>query len=171
MNDSAIRGLIEEFRTDLAALEQRRTALLDGIKALENVLATAAPASANGNAVPTIAPSWVPVPSVVADETQPYQARPGHSATKGTISLRRSIRQVLLDAHGEPLTADEILRRIEAMGARTEAKDPVGVVDFAAYSLKLSGLPLEKVGRRTWRWATERDQPSLVPEEQKAITP
>lgn len=84
------------------------------------------------------------------------------SESKGNRSLRGAVLQVIKDARGEPITTREILNRALALGAATQATNPLGAVDLMAYSLK-KGHPVEKVGPRTWRWTASPENRDGAP--------
>ena len=71
-----------------------------------------------------------------------------------SISLRAAILQVLRESKGEPLHVKEVLQQVEALGAhvRCANNDKVSRVDVGIYGLKRQGLPVERVGTRTWKY-------------------
>ena len=71
-----------------------------------------------------------------------------------TISLRAAILQVLRESKGEPLHVKDVLQQVEALGAhvRSANNDKVSRVDVGIYGLKRQGLPVERVGVRTWKY-------------------
>lgn len=71
-----------------------------------------------------------------------------------SISLRAAILQVLRESKGEPLHVKEVLQQVEALGAhvRSANNDKVSRVDVGIYGLKRQGLPVERVGTRTWKY-------------------
>lgn len=72
----------------------------------------------------------------------------------GTISMRAAVLQVLQDAHGEPLSTDEILARARRMGAETRSARAASIVDLIAATLRNRyQQPVERVQPKVWRWA------------------
>jgi hypothetical protein len=78
-------------------------------------------------------------------------AKPQKNRTKGVRSLRGAVLEVLQKAEG-PLTTKEIWRRVQDLGAETDAHNPVAVVDLTVYQLKRTGEPVKKVGPATWEY-------------------
>jgi hypothetical protein len=77
----------------------------------------------------------------------------GSHTPQGKLSLRQAVLQVLTEAHPHPVHVKEILARVTAMGAVTNAKSPEKVIDLVAYNLKTrSGKPIERVSPRSWRY-------------------
>jgi hypothetical protein len=125
---------MDELRTRLKKVEEERQVLLTLLQGYEGWLRL----FANGSARP---------PHPMLD------MRP-----KGTISLRKAIRQIVQEARGIPVHAKEIWLRAHELGAMTGASDPVAAVDYTAYSIK----GIKKVAPRTWRWVGEPQGPSEV---------
>ena len=67
---------------------------------------------------------------------------------KGTISFRKAEVQVLQEARGESVQDVEIWRRMQVLGAKSDAKNPLGFVNLVARGLE----KVEKVAAKTWRW-------------------
>ena len=76
----------------------------------------------------------------------------GHEGTKseskGTISFRAGLVQVLREASGEPLDVDEIWERMQQLGVRSDAKRPTGFIGLT----KKRVPEIEKVSPRVFRW-------------------
>ncbi len=67
----------------------------------------------------------------------------------GAISFKKGTAEVLKQARGEALHAKDIWERMQAMGVRSNAKNPVGWVNR-----ETGKHPnIEKDGPKTWRWA------------------
>jgi hypothetical protein len=76
----------------------------------------------------------------------------------GKPSFRSAVLQVLQDARGRPLHCQEILDRARKLGAETNAKDPVKIVDLVGVSLQNERqAPIERVSVLTWRWTGPLD--------------
>ena len=74
------------------------------------------------------------------------------------ISLRAALLQVLRASSGEPLHVKDILRQVEALGAKVNSTrgDKISRVDLGIHALKKQGYPLERVGTRTWQYLKKR---------------
>lgn len=84
---------------------------------------------------------------------RPRKLAPRSNVPAGDVSLRSAVLTVLKEAHGSPVHVREILARITALGAVTNAKSPEKVLDLVAYNLKTrKGEPLERVSPRSWRY-------------------
>jgi len=142
MDERTIRIRLEEARRELGSLAERRDALIGLVTSYE-VLLRLESATAQ-------APfAQMPLP---ANGATVARAKVGRSTPKGKISLSKAIVAVLKDAHGAPLKTNEILTRILAMGAVSEAKNPQGAVDLVCHYLSQHGKGPVKVGPRTWEW-------------------
>lgn len=73
------------------------------------------------------------------------------NAKRGSISVRGAILEVLRNAPGVELHSEEIWRRAEALGARTESPHPKDVVDLSLFNLRKQH-PIDKVRPRTYCW-------------------
>lgn len=133
MDEMSIRNQLEEVRTELERLDTERQVLLDLHSALEAWL--------------RVHPSTGGVQLALPEEVETRR-----NETKGEVSTRSAVLQVLKQARGEPLLAKEILKRAEALGARTTARRPASIIDLTAHSLQKSGTPIEKVDTKGWRW-------------------
>jgi hypothetical protein len=135
MDETAVRQHLKEVQQRLAVLDEEREVLLSLVRGYEGWLRL------QGNSAgPQL------TLGVTVQKKNP-------TAPKGTTSLRGAVLRAIKDAHGAPLHSKEILRRIQALGAKTEARNPVAIIDLTAYSLaNTDGQPIKKVGPRTWRW-------------------
>ena len=133
MDDKSVRAQLAETQDRLRRVDDEREILLSLIKGFEGWLRLSSGEVAR-----------VPGP--------PVETPINRSAILGTISMRGAIKDILREAHGEPLKAAEILRRATDRGARTSGKRPEAVIDLNALSLSKEGHPIERVGPRTWRW-------------------
>ena len=151
MDEKTIRTRLEEAQRELGTLEERRDALVGLVKSYETLLRIESGGS-NGR-IP------LPLPVVSKLETDKPKVGP-----KGSISISKGILAVLKDARGAPLHTKEILNRVLALGAITEAKNPQGAIDLVCYHLANAGEPMKKVGPRTWRWigGTEFSRSNLM---------
>jgi len=133
MEEESARKMLDEFKGQLARVEEEREYLISLVKGLEGWLRVHA--TKNGA---------LPQPSLF----EVMRRKP-----KGTVSLRSAVMDVLKEARGEPLHVKEIWRRAGAKGAQTASKSPLGAIDLTCYSiLKYHPTALEKVRPRTWRW-------------------
>jgi hypothetical protein len=138
MEAKTVRLNLEEIRGALARNEEEHDVLLSLLKGYEGWLRLNPEASAPQMSLPLA------------------EGRTPRPATPGTISMRGAVLRVLREAHGEPLHSKEILRRVTALGAMSNAKNPLGMMDLLAYSLAKSH-PMKKVGPRTWRYYADED--------------
>ena len=142
MNEESIRAQLAEFKGELSRNEEEHEALLNLVKGLEGWLRIKTKSTTNA-----VLPMFPEMPLVVASRK---------SMAKGPISVSRAVHQVIKEARGEPLHVKEILRRVLELGAITEAKDKMAVVDLVAHSLRKRGkAPIERIGSRTWKWVGE----------------
>jgi hypothetical protein len=148
MDEPTVRKQLSELRDELARFDDERNVIVNLIRNYETWLRL------RGKDVGSGPPVVLRVPTI--DATATVRAPTLHAedapAAEGGPSFRGSVLKVLKDAHGEPLHAKEILRRVEAAGASTEAKNALSVVALAIRSLS-KNQPIVKAGPRTWRWA------------------
>jgi len=140
------RQQLREWNEQLSRLDEEREVLLSLVRGFEGWLrlhgdvALHAPVKA--------------APSIERPRTRRRTAPRPATSLKGSISLRKAVLQVLREAHGEPVHVREILARIEALGAVTEAKNPLKIIDLIASGAKTRNHePIERVSPRSWRWA------------------
>lgn len=69
-------------------------------------------------------------------------------APKGSISFQRGLVQVMREARGEPLRADEVWQRMQQVGVVSEAKNPQGFISLTVRRID----EIQQVGPRTWQW-------------------
>lgn len=132
-----LRRLIDETNQRLGAIEREHASLLSALAAYEDRLSFLEGGE----------------PSETARASRALNPRTQSVAGRqGTIGLVSAVLEVLQDAQGEPLHVKAILPRALAKGARTNAKNPLGVVDMVAANLRRDGKPVDKTGPRTWRW-------------------
>ena len=134
MEAKTVRLNLEEIRGALARNEAERDVLVTLLKGYEGWL--------------RLNPEALDPPQMSLPLVQ--QRLPGPTIP-GTPSMRGAVLRVLREARGEPLHSKEILRRVTALGAVSNAKNPLGMMDLLAYSLAKSH-PMKKVGPRTWRY-------------------
>jgi hypothetical protein len=98
-------------------------------------------------------------PAAVRQEPPvPVRRRRSRLSENGQLPMRRAVLQVLQGARGSAMRVEDILAQAQALGATTGAKNPVNVLDLQLYGLRdRDNLPVEKVGKRTWRWAGPLD--------------
>ena len=131
MNEQSVRQGLAEAREELASIAQEREALdrrqevllhlrdgFEGWLRLKGLPEEALQPSASldGEAV---------LHGFEGIARKPVRGKP----PKGTIPYMEAIIRVLDEARGEPLHRTEIVRRAEALGARSEAKSVAGLVD------------------------------------------
>ncbi|MGA3056920.1 MAG: hypothetical protein ABSE70_02610 [Candidatus Limnocylindrales bacterium] len=135
MDDQKLQERLHEAQIELRLLDKEREALVDWIRAVERLVAL----RTGGKK-----------PATVTEPPMQLRMPAGPKAP----SMRGTVLRVLQEAHGEPLSAREILRRAQALGANTESKDPEATVDLMGYSLRNTHPEMEKIpGRgRIWRW-------------------
>lgn len=135
MDAKSVRSNLSEVTAQLARNEEEHEVLVSLVRGYEGWL--------------RLNPDPQPPTQMIA-LFEPDRKNPG-SQPKGSRSMRGAVLQVLKDARGETLHGREILARAIALGAATDAKNPLGAVDLMAHSLKRSH-PVFKVGPRLWRW-------------------
>jgi hypothetical protein len=135
MDTKSVRSNLTEVTTQLARNEEEHEVLVSLVRGYEGWL--------------RLNPDPQPPPQMIV-MFEP-EGRGSSSQPKGSRSMRGAVLQVLKDARGEPVHGREILARAIALGAATDAKNPLGAVDLMAHSLKKSH-PVEKVGPRVWRY-------------------
>lgn len=138
MDAKSVRLNLTEVTTQLARNEEEHEVLISLVRGYEGWLRL------NPDPQP-------PTQTIGLFEPEGKAAR---SQPKGSRSMRGAVLQVLKDARGEPVHGKEILARAYQLGAKTDAKNPIGAVDLMAHSLKKSH-PVEKVGPRVWRYRTD----------------
>ena len=135
MDEQVVRQQLAEVQTQLSRNEEERTILLDLVHGLEGWLRLGGFGVNAQGSFPRLAD--------IVDGT--YAAR--GPQPKGTMSFRSGVTKVLDDAHGAPLHAKEIARRILELGVVTSARDIPGIVDLTCKNI----VGAEKVAPRTWR--------------------
>jgi hypothetical protein len=145
MDESTVRKQLEELRTELSRFDDERSVIVSLIRSYETWLRLRG--KDDGVVATPPLPGLLPLdePKVVVITESDNDAGP---------SFRGGVLRVIREAHGEPLHAKEILRRVEALGARTTAKNKLSVVALAIRSLS-ERQPIEKAGPRMWKWAGE----------------
>jgi hypothetical protein len=131
MNKEAMRKQMEDVRDELNRLDSQRVALEQILRGYE---AWFRAFPENGG-------------RPHQQLTLPVSGR--GKATKGTMSFRNGFAEVLKQARGEPLTDEEIWRRMQDKGVKSDAKRPLGIVALTARRLPDD---VEMVAARTWRW-------------------
>lgn len=76
------------------------------------------------------------------------KGRSSQTLPKGSISFQRGLIEVLQEAEGETLDADEIWERMKAKGVRSEAKRPTGFIGLT--QKRVPGI--DKVSPKSYRW-------------------
>ncbi len=133
MDADTIRKQLQEVQSELRRIEAVREVLLDLVKGYEGWL--------------RLHDNPPMQPRLIATEG----TTKGKRRTTGAISAREAIKRVLQDAHGEPLHSEEIWRRAEMLGARTNAAVPKDVVDLTLVGLR-QRFPIQRVAPRTYKW-------------------
>lgn len=141
MDEATVRRNLAELREELARFDDERNVVISLIRSYEAWLRI------RGKDVSQPLP--LPLSTVTVAQPEAEANRDGEGPA---VSFRGAVVQVLRDAHGEPLHAKEILGRVEALGARTTAKNKLSVVSLAIRGLT-DKHPIEKAGPRMWRWA------------------
>ena len=126
MDKETMRQQMEAIRAELAQNEQEHEALKTMLLGYE---------------------AWFRANSEGSEIHQLEMAVAGNRP-RGTISFRRALIQVLQQAHGAPMLDDEIWERMQALGARSASKRPVGFIGLHAKR----EAEIEKVAPRTFRW-------------------
>lgn len=78
---------------------------------------------------------------------------------KGSVSMTQAVKEVLQEAHGEPMHVVDILAKAQAKGAITESSDPANSTDILLSKFrKRDHLPVERTAPRTWKWVSPMPQ-------------
>ncbi|MBA4181408.1 MAG: hypothetical protein C0506_12525 [Anaerolinea sp.] len=143
MDSKAANEQLIWVRTQLAQLDKEREALAKIESGLVEWLNLQQP-----HPQPQLTPTAVKMdgPKISA-AGHPYENK-----AKGSISMRAAIRQILAESPNQDIHTKEILDRARVMGAVTDAKNPLGVIDLnmARFLEIMPGL--EKVRGRKWRF-------------------
>jgi hypothetical protein len=135
MDETTLRSRLREAYGELNQLDERREALTDLVRGYEKLIRL------NG------------LPPVENEQNNPTLSLPTPGRQKGTVSMRSAVQQVLREARGEPLHIREVYHRAQALGATSDAKNPVRITDLLIYTLiHRGGLPIQKVAPATYRW-------------------
>jgi hypothetical protein len=147
MDETTVRKSLAAIREELARFDDERNVLVNLVRNYETWLRIHGKDVTNGTAH--------------AARPEPPKDLGGSADGSGGPSFRGSVLRVIREAHGEPLHAKEILRRVEALGARSNAKNQLSVISLAIRGLS-EKQPIEKAGPRMWRWAGTEDDPGPV---------
>jgi len=84
------------------------------------------------------------------------------------LSLRAATLKVLQEAYPQALHASEIWEKVQALGAKSQAKRPATALDFSLHALmRRTGL-VEKVAPATWRWAGKEKEEGADKKEEES---
>ena len=129
MDRAALQKQMEEVRDLIAKNEREHEGLLALLKGFEGWFRL--------NPEDGVSPAQLEFPA------------PGRGVTPlGTMSFNKGVVSVLKQAHGEPLRDVVIWRRMQALGVKSNAENPVGWVNREA----TKHAKIEKAGPKTWRW-------------------
>lgn len=147
MDATSIRDQLNETRARLEQVEEEREILTTLIAGFEG---------------------WLRLHPIAAAVTATASLPPvsHQNFAKGTISLRAAIRQALEESVGEVVHTRDLYHRALALGAITESKQPLNVVDLHLAHLR-KNMDIEVLGQRRWR--LEHLGPSIA-KEQIALT-
>lgn len=81
--------------------------------------------------------------------------RPG---PKGNISMAQAVLEALQEAAPEAVHCQDLYDQAVARGASTTSDKPAEAVDLLLYKQRQRGIPIEKVGKRLWKWVGEPGQ-------------
>jgi len=151
MDEKAVRSQLAEIESELQRNEEERQVLNDLISGYRGWLKLRAVHGASAPPPPGLAARLAPSarPATHKARTKSIANKP-----KGSVSMRSAVLQAIQEANGKAIHVKDILERVTALGARSEGREPKGVVDLMAYSLARRGS-VEKVGPRLWRWTGE----------------
>ena len=135
MNEQDVREQLGELKEFLKRLDEQREVVASLVRGDEGWLRLFG--STNGQSV--------------VQFTLPSMDEQRSNRPKGKISLRQAVREIVKGALGEPIHAKEIWLRAQALGAISQAKNPVATIDLTAYSI----TGMKKVAPRTWAWIGE----------------
>lgn len=132
VDEAEIRRQLEDYKRRLGGIDDERAALIEVVRSLESLLKA------------------VGRPDHVSEGPLTFPpARTKSSTPVGSVSMRSAVAQVMRDAKG-PLHTREVMSRAQAMGASTNAKVPLSVVDLVLLNLAKNGKA-ERTAPRTWR--------------------
>ena len=143
MNENTVRQQLDEVKKEFERNEEEKEVLLTLLKGYEGWLRLHG--ASNGRA------------STIQLAASPEKRRGGRP--KGVIGFQKGEEQVLREARGEPLHAEEIWIRMQKLGVKSDAKNPLGLVTLTA-----KRLPVEKVAPRTFRWAEAESEGEMSSE-------
>lgn len=148
MDESSVRGQLKEVQNALKINEQERDVLMSLLTGLEG---------------------WLRLPG------RESQMRPHKATTVGGMqtpdesaeepkrpSYRQAVLEVLQESPGQPIHTAELVKRVAAKGAVSNAKDVKGITDLNILNLMKTHPEIEKVAPRTWKWVPEESRPRLV---------
>jgi hypothetical protein len=134
LDEATIRRQLAEYRGRLARIDDERAALTEVVKSLESLVKAVGEPDHVSNGPITFPP-----------------ARPSTGSKPiGSVSMRSAVARVVREANA-PIHTREVMARAQAMGATTNAKVPLSVVDLVLLNLKAKGK-VERTAPRTWRW-------------------
>lgn len=148
IDESTVRRELAGYEARLAQMDGERNALQDMIKAHKAWLTTMTAPDHVSPEPPSFPPSRATPPATKV------------SVPVGEVSMRSAVVRVMRDAGGTALHTREVLVRAERLGARTNAKVPLSVVDLILLNLMKKGRT-ERTAPRTWRW-TDMDRPGVA---------
>jgi hypothetical protein len=137
MDEATIRHQLADYRNRLEHMDDERKALQQIVEGLESLL------RATGSA-----------PSGTKAANKPATAKVAVKASNvpvGSISMRSAVMEYMRNAKSEPRHSRDVLAGVSALGAHTNAKEPISVIDLVLLGLVKKGR-VEKVAPRTWRW-------------------
>lgn len=139
LNERGVREQLEEVRVALANIDNEREAL----QAIETSLLH----WLDLHAVPNAQLPLSPPPATPAKGKRTEH----RFAPLGTIKLPDAIIRALRNRPGIPMKSDEILETAKSMGVKTNAKDPIGVVEWNLYDIvKKNKAPIKKTAPHTY---------------------
>lgn len=140
LNERGVRDQLTEVRNALAKMDEEKKAL----QAIEGSLVR-----------------WLDLHSV--QEAQlPLQApatngKADKFKTLGTIKFEEAIIRALRNREGNPMSSKDILAAAQGIGAKTNAKDPLKVVEWYLYDIQHKNrAPIKKLRPHIYVYMTEK---------------
>jgi len=133
LDEATIRRQLEDYRGRLARIDDERSAVTDVVRSLESLLKAVSPPDHKSEGPPTFPAT-----------------RPRSSTPVGSVSMRSAVARVMRSAK-RPMHTRDVMAEAQKLGASTNAKVPLSVVDLVLLNLAKKGN-VERVAPRTWRW-------------------
>lgn len=154
LDERAVRRQLDEVSSALSKIEDERAAL----QAIKDSYIKWLDLHAGQN-------SQLPLEVVPPSATAPNgKTKQKPTFTKlGTVSLERAIIGALQNRSGTPMTSDEILTTAQNMGAKTNAGQPIRVVEWILYEIeRKKKAPIKKLAPHRYVYESSAGRTSGV---------